>query len=132
MLDSTFNLNALGPVTMNEMAVAKFIEPDLLKRGCQFRLCLLMKPMNEFVYAHLVQKFYTGNITQSTSDIESFNLVDVVYKRQKAAYTLQGVIPNALATMLLSFVSSGNPESPKPDVASMRLMQVGERCNLVS
>ena len=76
-----------------------------LQHGYQYRVCVLLQPRNEFLYAHFVKRFYTGDIEEEASEIGGYSLVDALYKYKTQVHTLYGSIPRLLTMLLDGFIA---------------------------
>ena len=93
-----------------------------LQHGYQYRLSVLLQPMNEFMYSHLVQRFYTGDVGEEGLEIGGYSLVDAIYKYKHQVHDLPGSVPRILATLLDGFIGCDSMQVAKPDIANMRLL----------
>lgn len=98
----------------------------------QFRIGVLFKPNNPSISAMLTTLFYTGSLDKTTNEIDIFNLRNFVYLRNPEHRPPPGDISRQLANMLLTFVRFDTTSIPIPDIATMALIEVGERSDMLN
>ena len=103
-----------------------------LQHGYQYRVSVLLQPSNEFMYAHFVNRFYTGDVAEESLEIGGYSLVDAIYKYKHQVHDLQGSVPRILATLLAGFIGCDSMQVAKPDIANMRLLKIGERASMMT
>jgi hypothetical protein len=103
-----------------------------LQHGYQYRVSVLLQPRNEFMYAHFVNRFYTGDVGEESVEIGGYSLVDAIYKYKHQVHDLQGSVPRILATLLAGFIGCDSLQVAKPDIANMQLLKIGERASMMT